>query len=115
MIKMLPTIMLTAIQNITYPSCTTLTCLMQWSNTTTSGLLGMIINGVIFFIAFAGMLLSGIDLEQAGLVAGFISLFVALALVGMSILNPLFIMVWIGVMALFFILSWTKGASNPYG
>jgi hypothetical protein len=104
------------VANLTYPTaCTGYACLLSYGNSVTSGLMGIIINCVFFAIILMGTLLSGIDLEAAGLVSGFISLWIGVALVGMSLLTPYFLFVWVAVMAIFFILSWTKGVSNPYG
>lgn len=102
--------------NLTYPTdCTSFNCLMQWGNTITDGYAGIIINAVFFAILIGGLLMSGVDVESAALIASFVSVFIALALIAIGILTPYFIFVWIAAMVVFFLLGNTKGVSNPYG
>ena len=102
--------------NYTYPTaCASFPCLMSWVNTTTNGLGGLIISLCFFAILFVGMLMTGVDLEPAGLTASFISCFITLALIGLGTMNPLYLLIYIASASIFFVLAWTKGASDPYG
>ncbi len=108
-------ILLTHIANISYSNATTITGLFQWANSVTGGILGLIIDAALWVLMLFGGIMLGQDIEISGLAASFISIWVSIGLIGLQILNPIFITPFIAAAMLFFILTYSRGITRPYG